>query len=633
MPTELKTPPQALLEDERLTKVLFSGTSGRVAQIKNGKKMLWGENCGLVAEGEAYLQSLKNPAVVTETSNPILPAEPATTNHSEDLSDDKSYEEANDKPLKIGPTPAYAYLNNRWARFVVDGQEYSRDEFLKNKLDEDAISEVKVPLSCENCQSGSPCRLKITNGAAEVVSCCENQKLLYRSQMFEVRETVAGNPEQVERKKKKLAKRKQRELIAEQETRKQVAEANSDGGRFDVAAKAKHDLASPEHTLSNHPAAVYMRDLFQAGDFLCIQFIHSTETYKGKDGKDHPKTDTGWGTLEDVTSEKSINVLEEMNQKGWHVYVCMSTLKDEKIQIGNDKKPRNHRTKDFVNEIRAVFTEIDYEGAKRVAEIKQSAAKGEIPVPHFILQSSTGKFQVIWKVTGLTGSQQEAVNKSLQEKFGGDPQAVDRTRVLRLPGFVNCKPAYPDKPIVGIERLSTLPPYQMAEFKLPVEVKTEVGIGDAVPETDIKALAGKVEEAMTAASVEFSPLRATGSNKWVYQWTIQCLNASEHETIGDTASVSIARDGTLGHKCFHAHCAGHDWKWFRSYLEKATGKKIDFPTIHQTKASGKQFVRKLTLIQASSLKPKHLRWFWENKILANKPICSLLPRIQGFYIY
>jgi hypothetical protein len=48
-------------------------------------------------------------------------------------------------------------------------------------------------------------------------------------------------------------------------------------------------------------------------------------------------------------------------------------------------------------------------------------------------------------VDGFTLEQQESALKLLAVTFGGDPACTDCNRVLRLPGFLNCKydPAYP----------------------------------------------------------------------------------------------------------------------------------------------------------------------------------------------
>src|SRR5262249_6296349 len=61
------------------------------------------------------------------------------------------------------------------------------------------------------------------------------------------------------------------------------------------------------------------------------------------------------------------------------------------------------------------------------------------PRPNWILQSSHGKFQVVWKVDGVDVAPAEELMQSLVASTGADPAATDVSRVLRLPGFRNHK--------------------------------------------------------------------------------------------------------------------------------------------------------------------------------------------------
>ena len=62
-----------------------------------------------------------------------------------------------------------------------------------------------------------------------------------------------------------------------------------------------------------------------------------------------------------------------------------------------------------------------------------------MPVPSVILSTSPGKYQVLWRVEGFDFDQQENTLKLLAIAFGGDSACTDRNRVLRVPGFRNCK--------------------------------------------------------------------------------------------------------------------------------------------------------------------------------------------------
>jgi hypothetical protein len=68
-----------------------------------------------------------------------------------------------------------------------------------------------------------------------------------------------------------------------------------------------------------------------------------------------------------------------------------------------------------------------------------------VPVPTAIVSTSPDKYQVLWRVEGFDFEQQENTLKLLAMTFGGDSACTDRNRVLRVPGFRNCKydPAHP----------------------------------------------------------------------------------------------------------------------------------------------------------------------------------------------
>ena len=108
------------------------------------------------------------------------------------------------------------------------------------------------------------------------------------------------------------------------------------------------------------------------------------------------------------------------------------------IYLGmNPLKPEAHtRTKDDIQAIKHLYIDLDHEGSKSLAAIQQSDL---VPTPSYVLSTSPDKFQVIWKVEGVTQEQAEAFLHALAREFDGDPAATDSTRVLRLPGFANKK--------------------------------------------------------------------------------------------------------------------------------------------------------------------------------------------------
>ena len=92
------------------------------------------------------------------------------------------------------------------------------------------------------------------------------------------------------------------------------------------------------------------------------------------------------------------------------------------------------RTKQAIKDIRHVYLDLDRKGDEALEAIRDST---EVPAPNFVLDTSPGKHQVVWKVSGLSQDEAESLLHNLASKFDGDLAATDSTRMLRLPGFAN----------------------------------------------------------------------------------------------------------------------------------------------------------------------------------------------------
>lgn|GEM_PF-4388889 len=86
--------------------------------------------------------------------------------------------------------------------------------------------------------------------------------------------------------------------------------------------------------------------------------------------------------------------------------------------------------------IRHVYLDFDRNGGASLAAIRNST---EVPPPSFVLDTSPGKHQAVWKVTDFTQYEAESLLHRLANHFDGDLAATDATRVLRLPCFANRK--------------------------------------------------------------------------------------------------------------------------------------------------------------------------------------------------
>jgi hypothetical protein len=118
--------------------------------------------------------------------------------------------------------------------------------------------------------------------------------------------------------------------------------------------------------------------------------------------------------------------LAGQSASGYDVFMGMNPIKDGAYS----------RTKGDIKDIRHVYLDLDRKGDQALEAIRNSP---EVPPPNFVLDTSPGKHQVVWKVSGFTQDEAESLLHNLAYKFGGDLAATDSTRVLRLPGFANRK--------------------------------------------------------------------------------------------------------------------------------------------------------------------------------------------------
>ena len=141
------------------------------------------------------------------------------------------------------------------------------------------------------------------------------------------------------------------------------------------------------------------------------------------------------------------------DREGYDVYVGMNPLKLD----------ARTRTKEDILSIRHIYVDLDHEGAKSLASIRQSNL---VPEPNYVLTTSPGKFQVVWRVEEVPQDQAEALLRAMARKFAGDPATTDSTRALRIPGFGNKK--YEDDFIVRAQQNSDRV-HHLRDFKLRID--------------------------------------------------------------------------------------------------------------------------------------------------------------------
>ena len=204
----------------------------------------------------------------------------------------------------------------------------------------------------------------------------------------------------------------------------------------------------------------YLRENFARVDRLAVVLIdHNNGEVKQK-----------LATAEKIASPRFQAYLRAENARGKDVYISMNTVRPEAAG----------RTKADIETIRHIYLDIDLGG--RAALDKVLHADG-IPNPHHVLNTSPDKYQVIWSVDRFEKQAAENTLRGMAAQYGADPAATDCSRVLRLPGFRNCKYEKPhyvkDVHELPGERTYTpsdFPAYEVERhFSVPLEVRQHSG--------------------------------------------------------------------------------------------------------------------------------------------------------------
>jgi AAA domain/RepB DNA-primase from phage plasmid len=125
---------------------------------------------------------------------------------------------------------------------------------------------------------------------------------------------------------------------------------------------------------------------------------------------------------------------------------------------------KSGRTKSNVAEVKRVYVDADQNGQQAVDRILKS---GKVPTPTVVLESSPGKFQLIWNVDGFTQETAEPLMRALADEFHTDKAVAEVARVLRIPGFRNLK--YADAPEVKAVSINPAANYDKSAFHFAVK--------------------------------------------------------------------------------------------------------------------------------------------------------------------
>src|SRR5258708_6427619 len=163
-------------------------------------------------------------------------------------------------------------------------------------------------------------------------------------------------------------------------------------------------------------APQYVYALHQPGDYAAVLIRNRIR----------PQTTQRILPAETIASAAFQAWLLEQNLSGADIFIGMNPVREGS----------RSRTKEQIREVRHAYLDLDEEAGASLQAIRTS---GDVPPPNFVLDTSPGKHQVVWRVEGLDTSQAETLLRALASQYGGDPSATDISRLLPLPGFTNRK--------------------------------------------------------------------------------------------------------------------------------------------------------------------------------------------------
>jgi hypothetical protein len=160
----------------------------------------------------------------------------------------------------------------------------------------------------------------------------------------------------------------------------------------------------------------YLRENFQSGDRIAVVLIQ----------KQTHRVIQRIAAVDKVGEREFQAWLRHANANRFEVYVSMNTL----------NPGARSRTKEDIAAVRHIYLDFDHNGTAAVQSMIQ---RDDLPEPNYLVNSSPGKWQVIWKVEGFQQGEAERLMRQLVRELGADPAATDSSRVLRLPGYMNYK--------------------------------------------------------------------------------------------------------------------------------------------------------------------------------------------------
>lgn len=184
----------------------------------------------------------------------------------------------------------------------------------------------------------------------------------------------------------------------------------------------------------------YIKDNFQPDDRLAVVIKSSSQN----------RLVQRICTAEQLAGFRFQAWLRFENARGGDIYVSMNPLKAD----------ARGRTKHDIAALRHLYLDLDLNGVQSLETIRKD---NRLPSPSYVLNTSGGKYQVIWKIAGQEVERAERLQRAMALECGADRAATDVTRVLRIPGFYNHK--YDPPYQVTAEKISSFT-YTLSDFRI-----------------------------------------------------------------------------------------------------------------------------------------------------------------------